>query len=78
MFMFENKEINGIHATRFIVSWLKKGGELRYRKDIDDFYNWLMSLGLSENDAIYIKKLATNGKLELQTSAMQYLKNKHQ
>jgi len=74
--MFENKVINGyIYATRFIASWVRKGGKLRYGEDIDNFHEWLLSLGLSEDDANHIKFLATNGKLELEASAQKFLKN---
>lgn len=74
--MFENKLINGIHVTRYIMSWVRKGGQLRYGDDIDNFYDWLLSLGLNEDEADYIKYIATNGKLELETKAMMFLKNK--
>lgn len=73
--MFENRAINGIYMTRFIASWMNKGGQIRYGKDRDNFREWLLSLGLSENDAQDILNLATNGKLELETSAKQFLKN---
>lgn len=72
--MFENRVINGYtYATRFIASWVREGGKLRTGKDIDDFYEWLLSLGLSEDDAYHIKFLAENGKLELETSARKFL-----
>ena len=72
--MFENKAINGyIYATRFIASWLRAGGQLKDGSDIDDFNEWLLSLGLTEEDANHIKFLAENGKLELETSAKQFL-----
>lgn len=74
--MFENKLINGIHTTRYIVSWLRMGGQLCTGGDIDDFNEWLLLLGLSEDDADYIKYLAMNGKLELETKAKMFLKNK--
>lgn len=74
--MFENKIINGIHSTRYIMSWVRKGGQLKYGKDIDDFYDWLLSLGLCADDADEIKFLATNGKLELENSARKFL-NEH-
>lgn len=74
--MFTNKQINGyIYATRFIASWVRKGGKLQYGKDIDNFYKWLLSLGLSKEDADDIKFLATNGKLELEISAKEFLEN---
>ncbi len=72
--MFENKNINGIYATRFIASWVRKGGQLKYGEDIDNFHDWLLSLGLSKEDADDIKFLATNGKLELEDSARKFLR----
>ena len=72
--MFENRRINDYtYATRFIASWLREGGQLRTGKDYDNFYNWLLSLGLSEDDAEHIKFLAMNGKMELEYSARKYL-----
>lgn len=74
--MFENRQINGYtYATRFIASWLRKGGQLRTGEDYDNFYEWLLSLNLNEDDANHIKFLASNGKLELETSAMKFLNN---
>lgn len=72
--MFENKAINGyIYETRFIASWINVGGQLRYLNDIDNFHKWLLSLGLTKDEADHIKMLATNGKLELETSARKFL-----
>ena len=74
--MFENKVINGYtYATRFIASWVREGGKLRTKEDIDNFYKWLLSLDLSKEDADHIKFLATNGKMELEHSAKMFLKN---
>lgn len=76
--MFENRVINGyIYETRFIASWIREGGQLQYGEDIDNFYKWLLSLGLSENEAKHIKFLATNGKLELEMSAKKFLNEHH-
>lgn len=72
--MFENKVIKGEVATRYIASWLRVGGQLYYGEDIDNFYNWLLSLGLTEDEAYDILHLAGTGKLELQTSAQHFLK----
>ena len=74
--MFENTIINGYtYATRSIASWGRKGGKLQYGKDIDNFYKWLLSLGLTKDDADHIKFLAENGKLELEISAQKFLKD---
>ena len=72
--MFENRQINGYtYATRFIASWLREGGKLQYGNDVDNFEKWLSSLGLKEEDITRIRFLATNGKMELETSARQFL-----
>lgn len=76
--MFENKQINGyVYETRYIASWLRSGGSLRYGEDVDNFYEWLLSTGLTNNEAEHIKFLATNGKLELETSAKKFLNKIH-
>lgn len=76
--MFTNNIINGYtYETRFIMSWIRAGGGLRYGEDIDDFREWLSSLGLSEDDVSHIVFLATNGKLELEISAKIFLKTRH-
>lgn len=75
--MFENKNINGyIYATRFIMSWVRAGGQLGlHGEGVDDFRSWLASLDLSEDDIDSIVFLATNGKLELESSAKKFLAN---
>ena len=71
--MFENNLIRGIHATRYIMSWVRMGGRLRDGKNIDDFQDWLLSIGLTEGEAGEILFIAMNGKLELETSAVRFL-----
>lgn len=75
--MFENRQINGYtYATRFIMSWVRAGGTLRENGEgYNDFYNWLLSLGLSKDDADNIMFLAKNGKMEFEYSAKEYLEN---
>ena len=75
MDMFENKAINGyVYATRFIASWIKVGGQLRTGKDIEDFKDWLKSIGeVSEDGIDHIVYLATNGRLELEDHAKRFL-----
>lgn len=72
--MFENKLINGIHASRYIASWVIAGGSLYYGEDINDFYKWLLSMDLTEDEAKHIKRLAENGKLELEIRAEKFIK----
>ena len=72
--MFENKIINNYaHASRFIASWIKAGGDLHTRKDRDNFRKWLLSIGVEKDDADYIRFLAEDGKLELQDNAEDFL-----
>lgn len=73
--MLENKKINGVHATRFIASWIKSGGDLYSCEGFEGFTNWLKSLGLSEEDIHDVHEIATMGKLELEYLAKQFLKN---
>ena len=73
---FENRVINGyIYETRFIASWLNVGGTFSTRNDLNHFCGWFKSLGLEEEDIDHMRYLATNGKYELQCSAVDYLKN---
>ena len=73
--MFENNLINGIHKSRYVVSWVKEGGELNYK-----FKEWLKTLTingrkLTDDEVKDIYNFGTNGKLELETSAMRYITN---
>jgi hypothetical protein len=68
--MFENKLINGVHATRYIASWCNEGGKIRSR----GFREWLWSLGLTVDEVQYIFNIATNGKLELEFSAEEFMR----
>ena len=70
---FENKLIRGIHATRFIASWLNMGGMLCTGKDVDNFRSWLLSLGLNSDEVWPIMYLATTGKMELEVNAKAFL-----
>jgi hypothetical protein len=74
--MFENKQINGyIYATRFIMSWVRVGGQLGlHGEGVDEFREWLISLNLDETDIEHIVFLAMNGKMELEYSAKKFLK----
>ena len=74
--MFENKIINGVHATRYIMSWIRSGGDLKYGGGIEGFNEWLTSLGLTIEEVTYIRNLAQNGRLELEYSAKQFLAKK--
>ena len=74
--MFENRIIEGIHISRFVASWVKEGGKLTF-----EFKEWLKTLTINgrqlTNEEIQdIYNFGTNGKLELETLAAMFLKNK--
>lgn len=75
--MFTNKIVgNCTYATRYIMSWVRMGGQLGYYGEgVDDFKKWLATCGLSYEEIMYVTNLATNGKLELEFSAKRFLKN---
>lgn len=75
--MWENKQINGYtYATRFIASWVRMGGQLGFHGEgVDEFKEWLTSLNLKEEDIAHIVFLATNGKMELESTAKKFLAN---
>lgn len=71
--MFENKVIKGIYISRYVASWTNAGGKRK------GFKNWLRTLvidgeHLTEEEIYDIYAYATNGKLELEDSAREYLK----
>jgi len=69
--MFENKiSHNGIFYSRYIASWTNEGGNPGDSK----FVAWLIQTGCTADEAHEIRNLATNGKLELETNAMMFLK----
>lgn len=72
--MFENRIIEGVHISRYVTSWVKEGGKLNYT-----FKEWLRTLTINgrklTNDEIRdIYNFGTNGKLELEEHAKQYLR----
>lgn len=70
-FDFENKktETHGVHYSRYIASWIH---ELRYPEK-HAFKEWLKSLNLNDDEVKDIYDMYTNGKLELQASANDFL-----
>lgn len=77
--MFNNNTKCSIHATRFIMSWVRMGGTLKYGKDYQNFEDWLKTLivdgkPLPDEDVDHIIALAKCGKLELEVSAKAFLK----
>jgi len=71
--MFENKMIKGVHASRYIMSWIREGGELHWRAGISEFNDWLKSLNLTDDEMEPIIEIAQNGKMELEVSAGRFL-----
>ena len=74
MFEFENGNFNGIFYSRFIASWVRKGGMLKTGHDISMFRSWLTEIGCDDETVDKITFLASNGKLELENSAERFLK----
>ena len=70
---FENKMIKGVHASRYIASWVRSGGSLKYRRE--PFREWLFSEGLTEEEVDHVDYLAHNGRMELEDSSKLFLKN---
>lgn len=76
---FENSLVNGIHASRYIVSWVKSGGSLIGSRRNSKFVEWLKSLtingrSLTEEEIDRIYHLSSNGKMELECLAEKFLK----
>ena len=72
--MFDNEIIDGVHVSRYIMSWVRCGGTLGKRgQGYDDFDKWLKTLGLGDDDRRYICNFASNGKLELEESVKRFL-----
>lgn len=76
---FKNEMINGIHASRYIVSWVKEGGSLKGSRRNSKFVEWLKSLtingrSLTEEEIDKIYFLSSNGKMELEHIAKEFLK----
>ena len=71
---FDNVRIKGVHASRYIMSYLREGGEANYR---DKFRKWLKSLPmeLTEEEIDHILEIYSNGKLEFEINAKSFLKN---
>lgn len=67
--MLENKKHDGIHYSRYIASWRNMGG----RFFDEEFKEWLRSEGFSDEEIREVKEMATCGKLELETTAKQFI-----
>ena len=72
---FENKiSSNGIHYSRYIMSWIRKGGG-SHMTISSLFAKWLREVEkLPEEEVREICNLASNGKLELEESVKSFIK----
>lgn len=75
--MFENKLThNGIHYSRYIVSWQVGTGRILTNRRDNLFEVWLKEVQkLTDEEISDIHELYANGKLELQTSAKMFMKS---
>lgn len=76
--MFENLKANEVHYSRYIMSWIRMGGEISIRRGQCDFRDWLKSLDLEQEDIDNIMQIARNGKMELETSARRFILQKEE
>ena len=72
--IFKNKTFEGIYYSRFIASWYNEGGAPNWAMK-----DWLRTLTVNgktmpEEVIKEIYNLATNGKLELESSAKNFIK----
>lgn len=71
--MFENKNFEGIHYSRFVASWTNVNGKI-YR---DEFMDWLRTIEINgkkmpEDVISDIAEMGCCGKLELEIQAKQF------
>ena len=74
--MLENKktEVQGVHYSRYIMSWLNAGGKV-YDFGDEEFEKWLKANEVTEKEIQEIREMGVAaGKLELEMSAKAYIK----
>lgn len=72
----KNRVIDYTYATQYIASWVRMGGQFGFHDEgVKEFREWLTSLNLEKDDIDDIVYLATNGKMELESSAKKFLAN---
>jgi len=77
MYNFENKKTrNGIHYSRYIASYMKECFKRGKRFWAYQFKEWLRTEQLSEQEIDDICEMADCGKMELETKAYLFLKNR--
>lgn len=67
-------EKHDVHYSRYIASWINAGGDLSTLDGWYSFAFWLNDLGLTDDEIYHIRVMATNGKLELENSAREFIK----
>jgi hypothetical protein len=75
--MFENKKdkVHDVHYSRYIMSYIRSGGVLSKRGEGRETLNqWLVTLELDEEDIDNILDMATTGRMELESSAYNFLR----
>lgn len=79
---FENAltEAHKIHYSRYIASWLRiyvKSHDITSIEAIYDenFIDWLINTGITEDEAWTIREMAVCGKMELEADASNFSKN---
>ena len=74
MIRFDNEVIKGVHASRYIMSYLREDGSVRNR---NKFREWLKALPseLNDEEIDHILDMYGNGKMELEMNAKRFLKN---
>lgn len=78
---FENAIIRGIYISRYVASWTNSGGTFTRVRQKCSLKDWLRTLSidgekLTEDEIQRIWNYATNGKMELEHSAKDFLSNK--
>ena len=75
--MFENKKTvaQEVHYSRYIASWNNCGGDHYYG---EQFAKWLRANGCTEREIDDIREMATCGKMELELTAMIYVKKQNE
>lgn len=63
-------EVQGVHYSRYIASWLRKGGDYFG----EQFEKWLRANDCTEQEISDIKFMATCGRMEQEMTAGYYVK----
>ena len=74
----DNCLIKGTHASRYIMSYIRMGGNVSKRAGRSDFEDWLRSLplDLTEEEVDHISDMANSGKVEFEYDAKRFIENR--